>query len=121
MTSDIRNLDKIKEMLIEEKMEILQRMAKKQGAHLELLESQARGDIADKAAALELQRVKSALSSIERQKLANIDNALKKIEDGTYGICAECGEMIDERRLMVKPFAIYCVKCREEKEKNGPA
>ncbi len=121
MTDDIRNLEKIKQMLIEEKVEMLQRMAKKQGAHLESLESHARGDLADKATVLESQRIKSALSSIERQKLANIDNALKKIEDGTYGICAQCGEMIDEKRLMVKPFAIYCVKCRQEKEKNGPS
>ncbi len=118
MTDDIRNLEKIKKMLLEEKTEILQRMAKKQGAHLELLESQARGDLADQAAALELQRIKSALSSLERQKLQNIDNALKKIEEGTYGICAECGELIDEKRLMIKPFAIYCVKCREKKEKS---
>ncbi len=119
MTDDIRNLEKIKEMLLEERREILERLAKKQGAHLELLESHAKGDIADQATALEIQRIKSTLSSMERQKLQNIENALKKIEDGTYGICAECGELIDEKRLMIKPFAIYCVKCKEEKEKNG--
>jgi len=119
MTDDVRNLEKIKKMLIEEKVEILERMAKKQGAHLELSESQAKGDLADQATALELQRIKSALSSIEKQKLINIDIALKKIEEGTYGICTECGDLIDEKRLMVKPFAIYCIKCREEKEKNN--
>ncbi len=119
MTDEIRNLENIKKMLIKEKIEILERMAKKQGAHLELQESHSKGDLADQAAALEIQRIKSALSSIERQRLQNIDNALKKIEEGTYGICAECGELIDERRLMVKPFAIYCVKCREKKEKNA--
>jgi DnaK suppressor protein len=119
MTEDIRNLEKIKEMLIEEKREILERLAKKQGAYLELLESQVKGDIADQATALEIQRIKSALSSMERQKLQNIDDALKRIEDGTYGICSECGRLIDEKRLMVKPFAVYCVKCREKKEKNN--
>ena len=119
MTDDIRDLEKIKKMLVKEKLEILERMAKKQGSHLELSESQAKGDLADQATALELQRIKSALSSIEKQKLVNIDNALKKIEEGTYGICAECGELIDERRLMIKPFAIYCIKCREKKEKNN--
>ncbi len=52
-------------------------------------------------------------------ELAQIDQALLKLQEGTYGICEECEEPINERRLQVRPFATLCVECQEEKEKSG--
>ena len=48
--------------------------------------------------------------------VANIDNALQRLNEGTYGICDECGEEINEKRLNAMPFAVLCVDCQTERE-----
>ncbi len=54
--------------------------------------------------------------STHRETLIKIDAALSKLEDGTYGVCEECGDEISEERLKIMPFAIYCRDCQEKKE-----
>lgn len=54
--------------------------------------------------------------SAHRETLLKIDEALRKLDEGTYGICEDCGESINEGRLKVLPFAIYCVECQEKLE-----
>ena len=56
----------------------------------------------------------------QKKELEEINEALKRIEQGTYGICEMCEEEIQEERLKIKPFAKYCIICREiiEKENN---
>ena len=46
--------------------------------------------------------------------LRNIEGALKKTSEGTYGICSKCGEPINPKRLEVAPEATLCVKCGEK-------
>ena len=58
------------------------------------------------------------LASNERQFLYELDDALKKIEEGTFGICEECKSLISKTRLKVVPFARLCVRCQEKKEKR---
>ena len=52
------------------------------------------------------------------QELKEIEAALKAIEDGTYGICEMCDELIAIGRLKAKPFAKYCTVCREIHEEE---
>ena len=52
-----------------------------------------------------------------RQKIFLIEEALDAIENGDYGICAECGELINEKRLLLMPFALLCVHCQSERER----
>jgi len=47
-------------------------------------------------------------------RLADINKALEKIERGTYGICENCGEAIDIKRLEVMPEAEFCLKCQSK-------
>lgn len=54
--------------------------------------------------------------STHRETLIKIDAALRKLEEGTYGICEECGDEISEERLKIMPFAIYCRDDQERKE-----
>jgi DnaK suppressor protein len=54
--------------------------------------------------------------STHRETLLKIDAALRKIDEGTYGKCEDCGEDISVERLKVLPFAIYCVDCQERRE-----
>lgn len=52
-----------------------------------------------------------------RKALHDIDESIRKIEEGSYGICEECGEEIGEKRLKVLPTATLCVVCQGNKER----
>lgn len=52
----------------------------------------------------------------ERVLLKKIDKALKKIEDGEYGICETCTEEIGIKRLEARPVTDLCIRCKEEQE-----
>ncbi|MEK7267630.1 MAG: TraR/DksA C4-type zinc finger protein, partial [Nitrospirota bacterium] len=54
--------------------------------------------------------------SNHREVMVKIDAALGKLQEGTYGICEDCGGKISEERLKVLPFAIYCRDCQEKIE-----
>ena len=54
--------------------------------------------------------------SNHREVMVKIDAALGKLQEGTYGICEDCGGKISEERLKVMPFAIYCRDCQEKIE-----
>jgi len=53
----------------------------------------------------------------EQKLLKKIEKALKKIENGTYGICEVCGSEIDEKRLMARPEATLCIDCKRAQER----
>ena len=50
--------------------------------------------------------------------LADIDAALKRIEEGTYGICTNCGEPIAVERLEALPWATLCIDCKRDRERR---
>jgi len=52
-----------------------------------------------------------ALGATLRETLAQVEQALAKLSDGTYGVCEDCGQPIDPLRLEAKPAARYCIKC----------
>lgn len=54
--------------------------------------------------------------SAHRDVLKKIEEALRKLEEGTYGICEMCSDEISEERLKILPFAIYCRDCQENIE-----
>ena len=54
----------------------------------------------------------------ERNALAQIEAAIKRIEDGSYGRCEECGRKIPKTRLEAIPYAAQCVRCASEEEGN---
>jgi RNA polymerase-binding protein DksA len=56
--------------------------------------------------------------SSERDKLQQIDHALERIDDGTYGVCEECGEPVGKMRLMAFPRATLCVTCKQREERR---
>jgi DnaK suppressor protein len=52
----------------------------------------------------------------ERKLMIKIKEALERIEDGTFGICEECGEKISVKRLRARPMATLCIDCKHEQE-----
>ena len=53
-------------------------------------------------------------NTIDMKLLREIGDALRRIDHGTYGVCAECEEPISSKRLDAVPWARYCVTCQEE-------
>ena len=62
-----------------------------------------------------------ALMEMESETLKKIDEALRRLEAGTYGDCAECGQKIAEARLKALPFANTCRECQEQREELAEA
>jgi DnaK suppressor protein len=60
--------------------------------------------------------IEFALIQMKAETLNKIDEALRRLEEGTYGYCFECGEEISERRLRALPFAVRCQDCEEARE-----
>ena len=59
-----------------------------------------------------------ATEQILEKTLHDIDTALKKIDQGTYGICKYCHKEIDEKRLLARPFSGSCIKCKNKLQKD---
>jgi DnaK suppressor protein len=62
-----------------------------------------------------------SLSSMKREQILAIEDALRRIKSGEYGICLECGAEIGKKRLTAVPWAQFCLKCREQKDATGKA
>jgi DnaK suppressor protein len=77
------------------------------------------GDFYDDAESEKGRQLSHLLSERDRIKLAQIEDALDKIEDETYGICEECGCDIPKKRLNVLPFARCCIECQSDMERQG--
>src|SRR5208282_2369603 len=59
------------------------------------------------------------LSDRERVKLKQIDDALERLDEGTYGVCESCGLEIAEERLEAMPFSRLCRDCQQEQEREA--
>jgi DnaK suppressor protein len=52
----------------------------------------------------------------ERKLIIKLDEAIKRVDGGTYGICERCGEEISEKRLEARPVTTFCIECKTEEE-----
>lgn len=59
-----------------------------------------------------------AVVDVRRRQLTQMEEALAKFEEGSYGLCEDCGKEIDVARLKVAPYATCCVSCQGQRE--GP-
>ncbi len=75
-------------------------------------------DEADLASNTINQQVSFSIREKEMNKLKRIDSALGRIEEGTYGVCLESGEEIEEKRLETQPWAEFCLEVAEEHERE---
>jgi DnaK suppressor protein len=73
--------------------------------------------MADQGTETERREITSQILSTRREALFEIDLALKKINQGKYGICESCGKPISKRRLKFLPQARKCIKCSRNVQK----
>ncbi len=58
------------------------------------------------------------IASNERKILYDLDEALKRIEEGTFGVCEDCSNVITKTRLKALPYARLCLRCQEKRDKR---
>ncbi len=75
------------------------------------------GDLGDYATADMAAEYAHLFGERLRKRLQLIEDALDGIENGDYGFCEECDEPINEKRLQLMPFALFCVRCQSELER----
>jgi DnaK suppressor protein len=82
------------------------------------LDIQPGEDIADQSTEEILRETELTLMTEEQRKLHLIEEALRRISEGTYGVCVDCGKRIASKRLDLIPYAKLCVHCKEAREAN---
>ncbi len=112
---DKEKLEFFKNLLLQKKEQILKEVMETKKELTEI--SEPLPDAVDQASQESDLAFKLRLRDREQKLLKKIEKALKKIEDGTYGICEMCGGEIDEKRLMARPEATLCIECKRAQER----
>ena len=108
-------ITKIKDMLEKQKTEILSRVEK--NAKLDEIDEGSNEDT-DKIQARILAMAARQLAERDKNNIRRIDAAMERIAKDEFGMCAECGEDIDEKRLIISPTFVHCISCSERIEHN---
>ena len=86
---------------------------------LKEIQAQSGGDEIDAALDASHNEINSQLAELESRELAQVEEALARMEEGTYGICEATGQPIPLARLQALPYATFCIEAQRELEKHG--
>ena len=107
----MQKIKKFRDLLIKEKdeLKILSLKTKDSRAPV-ILDQQSVGRLS-RMDAIQQQNMNLATETNRNNKISQIENTLKRIELGTFGICISCGEEISEKRLLIDPTVLKCIDC----------
>ncbi|MCH5294341.1 MAG: TraR/DksA family transcriptional regulator [Treponema sp.] len=111
--------DKLKKKLIAQRNEILDTLAGKNEQLSRLVAGSETGDDVDIASDTIDRQLLNSLGMADQNRLTAINNALDRIERGTFGVCPSCGKNIPEARLEAIPYAVMCIDCQEKAERSA--
>lgn len=121
-----KDLNFFKSLLLKNRIELLRGLNHLQNDTLKKSQREASGDLsgyayhmADMASDVSERDLLLQLASGERDFLLRIDDALKRMEVGEYGVCPACNRKITKTRLKAIPHAINCRICQEKEEKRN--
>ena len=114
---DQKKLKSFRERLIVKKQEILEAYNKNKSYGKEADEEGSQ-DIADKASNSYTKEFLFSLSNTERDMLAQVDEAIVRIDDRRFGSCVVCEDELDKKRLEAVPWAKRCISCQEKQEQG---
>ena len=109
-------IEEIKERLLNRKAELEQELV---ALHKEKFSDDQVQDAADQALTSTMETLQSSFQNTKIGEFHNVVRALKRIKDGTYGICVDCERMISTKRLQSFPNAMRCIACQEAFEEHG--
>lgn len=116
-TSVDLDLDAVRERLLTQREEITDMYEHDLKTGLQTTDEQT-DDLVDRANNSYNRELMFSLSDAERETLLKVEDALKRLDEGTYGTCASCGKLIGKPRLEAVPWARYCIKCQELAEEG---
>jgi len=117
-------IDRFREALVEERQRVAAAIENLHDEHPGSMAEDSGEDavfdnhLADTATETYDRELDYTLEENSEHVLADIDAALRRIEDGTYGICTSCGRRIAEERLEARPWATLCIDCQRERERR---
>ena len=112
------SIDRLKEVLLVRRDALRQALAGDDSL-LKELQAQQGGDVVDFAMDSASGELRSQLAEVESRELQSIENALRRMGEGSYGKCEACNCKIPMARLEVLPYATYCVGCKRMAEEYG--
>ena len=110
---DKKSLEKYRKLLMEKRKDLLEAYSKNKLLGTEAGGEEAAADMVDMATNAYTKEFLYSLSNADRMLLRAVEDALGRIEDGSYGECEECEERMSKKRLDAIPWARYCVSCQE--------
>lgn len=113
-----REKERYKKELLEKKKEINHHLSEFYTESKEV-ETGIAQDVVDRAESSYTKEFLLSLSNKERKQLSLINEALKRIEKGTFGICQRCTQEIGKKRLEAIPWTPYCINCQEKEEEES--
>lgn len=113
-----KELKKFQELLEEKRKAVLDRAREMLSVENMALDTNDLPDEMDLASSEYLQSFEFRLRGREKSLLSKLDLALKKITDGSFGICEVCEEQIGKKRLEARPETTLCIKCKEDQERE---
>ena len=111
------SLKKLHETLLRRR-DAIRRALKGDLSLLQELHQERTGDILDAAADTVQDELNSQLVEVEARELSAIEEAIGRINQGTYGKCSGCGKSIPLTRLRAIPYATDCIDCRRSAERS---
>ncbi len=111
----LKQINNIKSLLLHEKQQLLSKATEEDAFHLKKEEL---SDVLDEASANTETSKTLRFRNREIFYLKKINQALERIEQGTYGLCEDCNGEISYERLLARPTAELCIACKEEAELN---
>ena len=111
-----RDLERFKKLLLEQREQLQGNQRKALGGDIHLDPDDFPDEIDTASSEINLQFT-GRLREREQGLLAKVSTALRKIDDGEYGECVNCGEDIGVKRLRARPVAELCIDCKSEQEK----
>jgi len=105
-------LEKFKKVLEKQ----LQQLQTDFGKEIPNLGGPALADVNDQASFESDRNFEIRIKDRERKLINKVKEAIKKISEGTYGVCESCNEAISSKRLMARPVTTYCINCKAEME-----
>ncbi len=112
------NVDRFRELLVEERRRVMDAIANLQEENSgSMVEETPETGLADTATVTLDRELDYSLEEHSTTVLRDIDAALQRIEDGTYGVCARCGKPIGEERLEAMPYVTKCIDCKRLEER----
>lgn len=109
-------LKKFKKLLETKRSEIIRRAQQTLEQDM-ALDSDDLPDEMDLASSEYLQAFTFRLRGREKAFLDKIQKALERIDDGSFGVCEECGDPISVKRLEARPETTLCIRCKEDQER----